>query len=236
MNKMNKLILMSFIPVLTVLNLDAKKIQIINTTDHQVTVRAQAKYKTKNDFEKAFGMQGKVKDEDAIFVIEPDRVAIFKYKKNLKFVELMNPQEGDRLVNQDDIYSVINNFEAGQNAQNGPNLNQPNLDEEDDLDEDDKEAQNGPNLNQPDLNEEGLGEDDYIDQEEHYNEDQVVEAYLALGLVPGASRVEIKSAHRKIVLRNHPDKNPNNPEAEERFKEAQEAYDILMAQPENQDI
>lgn len=43
----------------------------------------------------------------------------------------------------------------------------------------------------------------------------------------GASEQEIKSAYRKLAMQFHPDRNPNNPEAEERFKEASEAYAVL---------
>ncbi len=42
-----------------------------------------------------------------------------------------------------------------------------------------------------------------------------------------ASEVEIKSAYRKLAMQYHPDRNPGNPEAEERFKECSEAYAVL---------
>jgi len=48
-----------------------------------------------------------------------------------------------------------------------------------------------------------------------------------LGVSREASEQEIKSAYRKLALQFHPDRNPNNPEAEERFKECSEAYAIL---------
>ena len=43
----------------------------------------------------------------------------------------------------------------------------------------------------------------------------------------GASEQEIKSAYRKLAMQFHPDRNPNNPDAEEKFKEASEAYAVL---------
>lgn len=51
--------------------------------------------------------------------------------------------------------------------------------------------------------------------------------YEVLGISKSASADEIKKAHRKLVRQYHPDVNKNNKQAEEKFKEVQEAYDVL---------
>ena len=51
--------------------------------------------------------------------------------------------------------------------------------------------------------------------------------YEVLGLQKGASADDIKKAYRKLAMKYHPDRNPDSKEAEEKFKEAAEAYEVL---------
>jgi len=51
--------------------------------------------------------------------------------------------------------------------------------------------------------------------------------YEVLGVEKGADENTIKKAYRKKAMKFHPDQNPDNKEAEEKFKEAAEAYDVL---------
>lgn len=56
--------------------------------------------------------------------------------------------------------------------------------------------------------------------------------YEVLGVDKNASEAEIKRAYRKVAKKYHPDMNPGDKEAEEKFKEAAEAYEVLSDRKE----
>ncbi|MDA3962287.1 MAG: DnaJ domain-containing protein, partial [Planctomycetota bacterium] len=51
--------------------------------------------------------------------------------------------------------------------------------------------------------------------------------YEVLGIAKDASADEIKRSYRKLAMKYHPDRNPDDAEAEKNFKEAAEAYEVL---------
>ena len=51
--------------------------------------------------------------------------------------------------------------------------------------------------------------------------------YDVLGVEKGAEATAIKKAYRKLAMKYHPDRNSDDPKADEKFKEASEAYEIL---------
>src|SRR5262245_16413249 len=51
--------------------------------------------------------------------------------------------------------------------------------------------------------------------------------YEILGVARDASEADVKKAYRRLAMKHHPDRNPDNPDAEAHFKEAKEAYEVL---------
>ena len=51
--------------------------------------------------------------------------------------------------------------------------------------------------------------------------------YEVLGVEKGASEADLKKAYRRLAMKFHPDRNPDDEKAEEKFKEATEAYEVL---------
>src|SRR5580693_5908160 len=54
-----------------------------------------------------------------------------------------------------------------------------------------------------------------------------VDFYEVLQVTREATDQELKASYRKLAMQYHPDRNPNNPEAEEKFKSCSEAYQVL---------
>jgi curved DNA-binding protein len=65
-----------------------------------------------------------------------------------------------------------------------------------------------------------------------FNEDP----YIILGLLPGASEKKIRKVYRRLAKRYHPDKNPDDPVAEMRFKQVQRAYERLTQDKNLKDL
>ena len=55
-----------------------------------------------------------------------------------------------------------------------------------------------------------------------------MDPYKTLGLRQDAAEKDIRKAYRRLAMRHHPDRNPDDPRAAERFKQVQSAYEILM--------
>jgi DnaJ-class molecular chaperone len=57
--------------------------------------------------------------------------------------------------------------------------------------------------------------------------DQEKDYYQILGVAKNADKTALRKSYKELILKYHPDKNPNNPVAEEKFKEVNEAYEVL---------
>lgn len=51
--------------------------------------------------------------------------------------------------------------------------------------------------------------------------------YEVLGVERGTSETDLKKAYRRLAMKHHPDRNPDDKASEEKFKEANEAYEVL---------
>ena len=60
--------------------------------------------------------------------------------------------------------------------------------------------------------------------------------YKVLDVDRTATEAEIKKAYRRLAMKLHPDRNPDDTEAEEKFKEAKEAYEVLSDRAEARDL
>jgi len=64
--------------------------------------------------------------------------------------------------------------------------------------------------------------------EEHLTTQAKRDYYEVLGVSRTATEQEIMSSYRKLAMQHHPDRNPGNADAEEKFKECTEAYSVLI--------
>jgi len=55
----------------------------------------------------------------------------------------------------------------------------------------------------------------------------IQDPYIILGLSPSATEKQIKKAYRRLAIKFHPDRNPDDPEAEKKFKQLQRTYEGL---------